>query len=808
MASNPSIQTSRLYDRVKEPLIGPALDSRPDLFYGLSMEEEKEARKTFASSRDMRVLDALDQKFQLIGDRALPPSMRHLNSENRTLWFSSESRKYDSKQCRTSDHATKIKVAFMNALPSESKPLPLFGYDAIASACRSKIQILPGANMTTGRLLESLPDKEHTVRRPVTGPEARLALLDLGIFPENKLVLPELLYINPHANNGYPVGGTYADENTHDAIATCMSMLKKFVEPFVQLPFDAFTRKMVDTMFAPPSEDGSHILDIITFMGKAKGEPTKATKILSKKCRFYNVAPRGLLLLVSGAAQAFTNAKKTILEDLRSHNAQGVSLFYGGAQALSTALDQQARLAGSNNVGFVTCGDDTWITALTPNGVAFSSLDVTNMDLTQSGKFMLAGVHAIAQLLEGVDQMAAKLWYSFMLARPVATFERAIYLWRNGCPSGWPLVSEMNGLDMNVLIRRLIAAMPRNGWEDRNIIEGYLKQVALDAHFLKKGESGLESAIRVEDHFFIKGAKSVEEALKSQPFLFLGSYFHYSEEEGMVVVSNDKARSFSQLVWSGRRFDDRRPQTEEDFEKVELIKKEFQVSETVRLLSTFLGFGIPLPVHREAHLAARDAVLSLAHRTLTRFSDEPQLLTRYDGDLNFWAGNVLMHTTFADLKKQGESISIRAIANLIEEGRDQKMWTELKSSSVFIPLTESTVDFIAGKAIKPPQLGRRPTFRAPPPTKVEKVGPVLSKHVGKKKPRAKKTPLPKKEVVAAPPREFVDVTGFSKMSRRARRRAQGREIKEANRHAQNRETNVDSDVHFIGGRIVFVPSEY
>jgi len=474
--------------------------------------------------------------------------------------------------------------------------------DGVASgltkaACERRIKdrfyVDGGTQMGLGRLRQAYPAVGVSPRLPVTKEEAAEALQGCGLqlrhLPADLLTPFPLVpaeeqgysvKINPHAENGFPVGGTWTTEGA----------AAKVVELAV-----ALRGKLVAALAEPGGvwgfvrEAEERMPYMVALKCKAKGDYYSTKKIENFQMRLYYVVGRQLVLNMQVASRVLEGLSRSIF--MEGHSAQGITLTRGGAGQLVAKLDDQLSSGGS---AFAHCGDDTWLAVRVGRYVLMFSLDCSNFDLTQHGA-VTEEVHvALRNELRLVDPAAADLWFAIARERVVVTAGTLVRRWKHGGASGMVLQSKVNDMLMHVFVRRLMQRLHTVDLTSREGLEALVKA--------KGRDMGLD--VRLEDYELVE-AGSVHEALQKTPFLFLGYFFHALE--GEVAVCCDLPRSLAQMQYPTLKW--------------EKDKQVLEVREVMRLGSTIMNWGLPPRALLPAFMAARRHMVSQLQAVIDAHGD-------------------------------------------------------------------------------------------------------------------------------------------------------------------------------------------
>lgn len=469
--------------------------------------------------------------------------------------------------CATPKGKTALRIRSAHAYSLTTKmlsKLPDDGFAArqiVVSRMKSRFMAVGGAERAIFRIAGAYPKLGSTVAAPVTRAEAQRALRNSGIslqgMPTHVLVPYPLLAregeqgltVNKHADNGFPVGGTWSTPGAADAILGLAVTMRK------QLVTSAKTVDGVQRWKEGMERDFPHM---VALRGKAKQDVYAEEKIQESRLRFYNVLPRQVMLNMQVATQPLESLSKNILDG--SKTGMGLDLTKAGAEKLVAALEEQL----ASGSAYVHVGDDSWVIIKRGEFMTMFALDCSNFDLTQHADATLEVHRAVRSQLRLIDAAAADLWYAYARERLVVTAGTLVRRWKHAGPSGMPLQSKVNDMLMDVLINRALTTLGA-GSVDEDRVASVLAQC---------GES-LGFSVRVEQHRTLR-ARSVLGYLEQLPFLFVGFYFHVLE--GRVGVFTDLPRTMAQMPYPGVKY--------------EKTKSELLVTEAMRLGSMYLSAGV------------------------------------------------------------------------------------------------------------------------------------------------------------------------------------------------------------------------
>lgn len=606
-------------------------------------------------------------------------------------------------------------VTFVGAMPGDGVPECWR-----SGSARAKVGVTflveGGPENAMGRFLKAYPKRGARIACPPSLAEAARALLNVGLrrldgdvptpYPLTAVAGEQAMTHNPKADCGLPVAVKWGTPGAPAAVAALAYQLELTLRPLVRTP-GAISAWLRD------AEDRSP--ELVTLVGKAKGDHYNSAKVEAQMLRFYNVVPKQLLLLIQRASQPLEARARSFLDD--GHSAQGLSLTHGGARKLVERLDEQLK---TGNQAYVHVGDDSWVAVRTPKGMVMFSLDCSNFDLTQHRDATGPLHDALREELKRFDPLSAELWYELVRERQVLVQGTCVYRLRHGGASGMPLQSKVNGMLMDVVLQRLLGGA--HVWEDRDRLEYDLGVV---------GES-LGLSIRMDDHELVPSVTTLTAALEQVPFLFIG--YHFYREGGDTKVFADAPRFLSRLSSPALKW---------------VAKKEdLLLNESMRLGSVVLQLGQPPEVLMPAYTALRGYAEGLVVRAIEQYGDRSDAKLRWAvvegphgpateaslagllralraGPTRIWATPirseaVLELDTLAELALSGDWAAL-----VDEEERRALRYREqlagLPSGALDTPEGRSTVPRGVRRVVLPPEPTRPSSvanFGRPPPTKV------------------------------------------------------------------------------------------
>lgn len=477
----------------------------------------------------------------------------------------------------------------------------------VGDKMRKVVYVSGGTECTVGRLLSAYPRRGVRPSRPVLKAEAMQGLVSCGLtmrhLPAHALRPYPLIpvegevgvTVNPNSDNGFPVLGKW---NTPDAAAKCMA-LAVTVEREIRELGNGETWLREQEKRRPW---------LVAVRGKAKADYYPQEKVVEGRMRFYNALPRQVMLNMQKATQVLELNARSILQDSDSHSGIGITLVRRGAEELVGALDAQLRRESS---AFVHVGDDSWVVLRDGENLVLFALDCSNFDLTQHGTVTQEVHEAIRGELALVDARAAELWYGYARERLVVVSGAAVYRWKHAGPSGMPLQSKVNDVLMDIMIRRLLQALPET------ITEESMNSVIADVG------KAMGFTVRVEQ-YWSGAASSVLEALEQTPFLFIGYYFHV--RGGQVAACADIPRTFAQVPFPALKW--------------AKSMRDLQVTEAMRLGSIALNLGIPPATHDASFKAFREAAMALVEQVLDQHGDQRDPRLRWAVSESPWGSEV------------------------------------------------------------------------------------------------------------------------------------------------------------------------
>lgn len=451
-----------------------------------------------------------------------------------------------------------------------------------------------GTEHTMGRIQAAYPRKGFTPSRPISQFEAGHALgacglrLDRHNVPQRYPMFAsesgedqQMVYANNKADNGLPVGMKWGDLPAQQMVLRIAQGI------YIELE-SAYRVDPVKGVWnwVRGAEAGSPHL--VAFMGKAKEDSYKLSRVEARQLRFYNVVPRQILLIMQMATQPFEAQSRSLFKE--GNSGQGISFMYGGAEDFVSELERRVEAHG---YAYVHVGDDSLVVVQVKGAYVLFSLDASNFDLTQHGATTKAVHEVLRDELMLINPISAQLWYALARERLVVTFNAVTLKWKHGGASGLAMQSKVNDMLMEVMLHRMMTSTPP-AWTHRDSVEALASMVGKAMGF----------AVRLEDHYVVPAA-SLRQALSIQPYLFIGYYIHV--RDGMGMASFDVPRTLARIAYPNLGY--------------EKDKRAFEVTEAIRLGSMTMNFGIPPAYLDAAFGAARQYAVELVARVLQKHGE-------------------------------------------------------------------------------------------------------------------------------------------------------------------------------------------
>lgn len=444
--------------------------------------------------------------------------------------------------------------------------------------------------------------------KPPTRAEAELSLKSSGLtagcnYTPKELYAEEAehaLRINVSASNGLPVMGSFEGEAAVMVSALYERCLKELRGLASGLPRKQAVEAVVERVWNMGTDPET--LPLVACLGKVKADMYKLDKVRAGQLRFYNVVPRQMAMIMMRATQTVEEQAESLLDSHDVHTFSGVTLNYGGADRLVAQLENQLALEGR---AFAHMGDDSWVAVQVrsddgPKLVMFA-LDCSSFDLTQHASVTEPIHEVLRDRLAEVDPVAAGVWFAYMRMRTVVTAKSVAKRWQHGGPSGTPMQSKVNGMLMDVAIRRVLQSIPGDWIPDEEHLAAILKDVG--------GRLGL--VVKLEQYHVTACAaqRPIAQALRERPFLYVGYYFY--NERGFVQVFCDLPRAMSGMLYPTRQWVG--------------DKGQLEAQEAVRLGSIVLTMGVPPAACEKAHAAMRSGARRMIADVVAKgFKPEPE----------------------------------------------------------------------------------------------------------------------------------------------------------------------------------------
>lgn len=456
-----------------------------------------------------------------------------------------------------------------------------------------------GAEFAVGRLAQYAPRfGQGSLLVPPTAAEARAALIangvDLSVLPTHAFrafpLIPatageKTVMVNPKATTGFPVLGKGDDSEAQAKVHALAVTVRKELVQALRAPGGvwAWLRK---------AEDERPWL--VSLQGKAKADYYSKAKATTRKLRFYNTYPKQIMLNIQVATQALEACKRNVFTDPNARTTLGISLVRGGAAELVAAMERQLR---DEQYAYVHCGDDSWVVFRDAREqLHMFALDCSSFDLTQYAEVLAPLLRELADQLRQIDAPAAELWHAYMRQRQVVVALTAVIRTRNMGPSGSALQSTVNGMLMDVYIRRLMQRIVPMGL----LVPGMLEEL------VTKVGSTLGLTVRLEQYTVSEAGFTLRDFLSVRPFLFIGYNFYHTWDGGVRAYC-DLPRQCAQLRYPSLKW----------------MRKgqEMAVREAMRLGSIMLNWGVPPEELVESFAAGRRYAVDLIDKCIARYGD-------------------------------------------------------------------------------------------------------------------------------------------------------------------------------------------
>jgi len=614
----------------------------PDTYLSLTTEERLRWDK-FANERtDIRVVQgfltanlAMDIAPTVILPRELVGDQQLLK-QKKTLFAMAAT---EPIVCRKRTAAAKTVANAIYAAVPKAGVKPVYRQDKIRERNANMLFAAAGTEYALGRIRDNYPRVGATVQA-ITRAEARTAIRNCGIdvaaveeslrtpIPLNPVYGEDHLRMNIHADNGFPVRGTMADEGCARLVLQLATDLRAL---FVQAQRSGGRQGVIDLVRR--LEEGKPHLMLVR--GKAKADMYSMEKIKEQKLRFYNAFPRHLVMNMQVATQRLEFLKQHVL--YKGNSAQGLPLVRGGADDMVRVMQLRLDVEGA---AYVHVGDDTFIAVKCRYGVMLLSLDCSNFDLTQHGALTKEVHEGLFRELEMIDPTAAALWYAMARERLVVVARSVVRRFKHAGPSGMPLQSTVNDVLMEVLCSRLLSAWPRD-----DAFYETLEKADLDALIQRVGRD-MGFKVRLEE-VYATGGSSLMSALEDCPFLFLG-FRWYKHPGERVTVFADLPRAVTQMQYPTASW---------------MKKEELPMLEAIRLGSIIISMGVPPFELRAAWEAGRFAAAELLEAVLQQgvpasVDDKVKWFTQ-EGNSGFELAEKSVRGLFNALRRDPEELWLR-----------------------------------------------------------------------------------------------------------------------------------------------------
>lgn len=478
--------------------------------------------------------------------------------------------------------------------------LPLEGVGAkekVASAMRNRVFVDAGTEGCLGRIALAYPKLGVTPRVPVTKVEAELAVRKCGVdlerlpmsarrpFPLNPVEGELGVTVNPHSDNGFPVGCKWS---TPGAAMMAMSLAVTVRGELDKTSSVELWMRAAETLRPW----------LVAVKGKAKADYYAPEKIVEARMRFYNAFPRQMMLIMQQSTQVLEQSSLSILASEQSNSGIGITLVRGGAGKLVKELEERLQRDGH---AYVHVGDDSWVVLMRDGVVHMFALDCSNFDLTQHGTVTLEVHKALRARLGMIDKKSADLWFCYARERIVVLTGSLVRKFTHAGPSGMPLQSKVNDMLMEVMVSRAV-----------KVLDNVILNESTVARAIEDAGEGMGFVVRLEQ-YWSGVAEGLVDALSVRPFLFIGNYFHV--RGGEVRCCADVPRTMAQLPYPGLKW--------------AKTGKDLQETEAMRLGSIAMNLGMPPMDLEPAFKEYQIAVVELLNDTIKKFGDSSDARLRW-----------------------------------------------------------------------------------------------------------------------------------------------------------------------------------
>lgn len=474
-----------------------------------------------------------------------------------------------------------------DAMPSVCANWPV-SKQGVVKAVGSMSMLGGGTQYTLGRIALYAPKRGAVISQPFAASEVVTALKRAGrvVPPPDRAVMAireEDVKVNADSDNGFPVMGTMRDPFARHLVLKLAGQLRNRLNSAQDLP-------------AAIEEFCEKFPEVVLFKGKTKVDVYNVAKAQQRTLRFYNVAPRHLVVMMQSATQPLADAWK---ECSRENWTTGIGKGFakGRADEMVTWLDREIARDG---IGWTHTGDDTLVGRRWKEGdedwAEVFSLDCSAFDLTQHSSVSEKVHLLLGQQLKTVDKIAGTLWHRFMRSRQVTLLGSANAVTRHWGPSGMPLQSEVNDTLMECFLQRL----SKRKWSGKQQLAQEIEAIAAEVGF----------SVRLEDYF--AGRVGPEEAalrslIERRPFLYVGYYLHKDEGTGKIVPCLDITRFFGGGGFLNGGFVD---------------KQSVGLKVSLALAGYSLSMGVPPAWFEPAHKVLRETAVACLREVGSRISSE------------------------------------------------------------------------------------------------------------------------------------------------------------------------------------------
>jgi len=510
---------------------------------------------------------------------------------------------------------------------------PAFSKEQAKANIESKVYASGGIECSYNRILKYMRPRDARVTLSVPTHEEVSMALDACGFGREVLAnakprsldfeAENVVRVNAHSSNGFPVRGTLADDEALMQVMRLTQMIQtelrqKRIDPVNgrAILFDTVEQWYNITMETRPW--------LVIAEGKVKSDYYSLEKVQQGMLRFYNVIPRQAMLIMQQATQSAEDVALNCLSPRTSssfiHTAKGITFTGGGADSMISVMDIELRTEG---MAWEHAGDDTFAAISDGRTTALFSIDATSFDLTQHAEVMLPIIDEMTDRMRHINADAAELWGVYQKRRIVAMGKGLVVEMTHGGPSGSPLQSVKNDVLMEIVMMRLKSKVMSQSPYEKGIEPPTATR--LDEMIQEVGKE-LDLQLRLEDYAVsyrsaasrraADGFHGIREVLADRPFLFLGYYLYghpwinYKIYPYIDIKRSLAQRSFKGLKWHK-------------------TSQALQVSEALRLGSMMMGCGVPPPALLPAHEAQRSHAVGLLKGAFQLFGEVSTEMLRW-----------------------------------------------------------------------------------------------------------------------------------------------------------------------------------